>query len=201
MQMLQESWKSADSLKKDDLDTLRKLTNYKKGSEVVKHVLWEEERSRLPDALRDAPSFASQYAFSMNQVAEKKMTTGEQADLDVLLNATLAHVLPTDQTFAAEKFEVDRLLLHWRLYDVDVFRSTYGRAPVLYDFVCGQRTVTQAAALAGCHVVGFDRLSPSRHFGNLPGSRPGLMHFIRMQMPNVAHVQVDLDCTRRFGPV
>eukprot|EP00965_Chrysotila_dentata_P072407 2392516-Pleurochrysis_carterae.AAC.1 len=32
MQMLQEIWKSADSLKKDDVNTLRKLTDYKKGS-------------------------------------------------------------------------------------------------------------------------------------------------------------------------
>eukprot|EP00965_Chrysotila_dentata_P162942 5380880-Pleurochrysis_carterae.AAC.1 len=67
------------------------------------------------------------------------MTAGEQADLDALLDATLAHVLATDQTFAAEKLEADRLLSHWRLY-VDVFRSTYGRAPVLYDFFCGQGT-------------------------------------------------------------
>eukprot|EP00965_Chrysotila_dentata_P150451 4969997-Pleurochrysis_carterae.AAC.1 len=95
------------------------------------------------------------------------MTAGEQADLDALLDATLAHVLASDQNFAAEKLEADRLLSHWCLY-VDVFRSTYGRAPVLYDFFCGQRTVTQAAALAGCHVVGFDQSPPSRHFGNLP---------------------------------
>eukprot|EP00965_Chrysotila_dentata_P025551 849718-Pleurochrysis_carterae.AAC.1 len=79
-----------------------KLTNYKEGSGVVNHVFSEEERSRLPDALRDAPSFATQYAFSVNQVAEEKMTTGEQADLDALLDATLAHGLATDQTFAAE---------------------------------------------------------------------------------------------------
>eukprot|EP00965_Chrysotila_dentata_P065647 2175485-Pleurochrysis_carterae.AAC.1 len=102
MQMLQEILKSADCLKKDDLNALRKLTNYKKGSGVANHVFSEEERSRLPDALRDAPSFASQYAFSVNQVAEEKMTTGEQADLNALLDATLAHVLATDQTFAAE---------------------------------------------------------------------------------------------------
>eukprot|EP00965_Chrysotila_dentata_P056437 1872781-Pleurochrysis_carterae.AAC.1 len=76
---------------------------------------------------------------------------------------------------------------------MDMFRSTYGRAPVLYDFFCGQGTITQAAALAGCHIVGFDRLSPSRHFGNLPGFRQGSMHFARAQMPNVTHVQVDVD--------
>eukprot|EP00965_Chrysotila_dentata_P034929 1162562-Pleurochrysis_carterae.AAC.1 len=74
MQMLQEMWKSADSLKKDDLNTLRKLTNYKKGSGVVNYVFSEEERSRLPDALREASPLASQYAFSVNQVAEEKMT-------------------------------------------------------------------------------------------------------------------------------
>eukprot|EP00965_Chrysotila_dentata_P176783 5838889-Pleurochrysis_carterae.AAC.1 len=91
MQMLQEIWKSADSLKKDDLNTLRKLTNYKKGSGVVNHVFSEEERSRPPDALREASPLASQYAFSVNQVAEEKITTGEQADLDALLDATLAH--------------------------------------------------------------------------------------------------------------
>eukprot|EP00965_Chrysotila_dentata_P052543 1743494-Pleurochrysis_carterae.AAC.1 len=56
-----------------------------------------------------------------------------------VLDATLAQVLATDQTFAAEKLEADRLLSHWRLH-VDVFRSTYGRAPVLYDFFCGQGT-------------------------------------------------------------
>eukprot|EP00965_Chrysotila_dentata_P166590 5499626-Pleurochrysis_carterae.AAC.1 len=171
MRMLQEIWKSADSLKKDDLNTLRKLTNHKKkGSGFVNHVFSEEEYSRLPDALRDAQSFVSQYAFSVNQVTEEKITTSEQADLDALLDATLAHVLATDQTFAAEKLEADRLLSHWSLY-VDVFRCTYGRAPVLYDFFCGHGTITQAAALAGCHVVGFDRLSPSRHFGNLPGDK------------------------------
>eukprot|EP00965_Chrysotila_dentata_P147343 4864185-Pleurochrysis_carterae.AAC.1 len=54
MHILQEIWKSADSLKKDDLNTLRKLTNYNMGSGVVNHVFSEEERSRLPDALRDA---------------------------------------------------------------------------------------------------------------------------------------------------
>eukprot|EP00965_Chrysotila_dentata_P140872 4657011-Pleurochrysis_carterae.AAC.2 len=75
MQMLPEIWKSVDSLKKDNLNTLRKLTNYKKGSGVVNHVFSEEERSRLPDALRDVPSFVSQYAFSVIQVAEEKMTT------------------------------------------------------------------------------------------------------------------------------
>eukprot|EP00965_Chrysotila_dentata_P189344 6173266-Pleurochrysis_carterae.AAC.1 len=85
MQMLQEIWKSADSLKKDDLNALRKLTNYKKGSGVVNHVFSEEERLRLPDALRDAPSFVSQYAFSVNQVAEEKMIAGEQANLNALL--------------------------------------------------------------------------------------------------------------------
>eukprot|EP00965_Chrysotila_dentata_P128832 4259491-Pleurochrysis_carterae.AAC.1 len=74
MQLLQEIWKSADSLKKDDLNTLRKLTNYKKGSGVVNYVFSEKERSRLPDALRDASLLASQYAFSVNQVAEEKMT-------------------------------------------------------------------------------------------------------------------------------
>eukprot|EP00965_Chrysotila_dentata_P108626 3588097-Pleurochrysis_carterae.AAC.1 len=74
MQMLQEIWKSADSLKKDDLNTLRKLNNYKKGSGVVNHVFSEEERSRLPDALRDASPLASQCTFSVNQVAEEKMT-------------------------------------------------------------------------------------------------------------------------------
>eukprot|EP00965_Chrysotila_dentata_P009355 304774-Pleurochrysis_carterae.AAC.1 len=52
------------------------------------------------------------------------MPTGEQADLDALLDATLAHVLATDQTFAAEKLEAGRLLSHWRLY-LDVFRCTY----------------------------------------------------------------------------
>eukprot|EP00965_Chrysotila_dentata_P213325 6187562-Pleurochrysis_carterae.AAC.3 len=77
MQMLQEIWKSADSLKKDNLNTFRKLTNYKKGSGVVSYVFSEEERSRLPDALRDVPSFVSQYAFSVNQVAEDKMIAGE----------------------------------------------------------------------------------------------------------------------------
>eukprot|EP00965_Chrysotila_dentata_P141498 4676672-Pleurochrysis_carterae.AAC.1 len=45
-QMLQEIWKSADSLKKDDLNTLRKLTNYKKGRGLVNHVFSEEERLR-----------------------------------------------------------------------------------------------------------------------------------------------------------
>eukprot|EP00965_Chrysotila_dentata_P058218 1930338-Pleurochrysis_carterae.AAC.1 len=65
----------------------------------------------------------------MKQVAEEKMMTGEQADLDALLDATLAHVLATNHTFAAEKLEADRLLSHWLLY-VDVFRRTYGRAPV-----------------------------------------------------------------------
>eukprot|EP00965_Chrysotila_dentata_P181945 6007877-Pleurochrysis_carterae.AAC.1 len=65
--------------------------------------------------------------FSVNQVAGEKMNTGEQADLDALLDATLAHVLATDQTFAAEKLEADRLLSHLRLY-VDVFHRTYGRA-------------------------------------------------------------------------
>eukprot|EP00965_Chrysotila_dentata_P196623 6177700-Pleurochrysis_carterae.AAC.1 len=90
----------------------------------MNHVFSEEEHSRLPDALRDAPSLVSQYAFSVNQVAEEKMTTSEQADLDALLDATLAHVLATNQNFAAEKLEADRLLSNWRLY-VDVFRSTH----------------------------------------------------------------------------
>eukprot|EP00965_Chrysotila_dentata_P153388 5070199-Pleurochrysis_carterae.AAC.5 len=53
------------------------------------------------------------------------MTTGEQGtDLNALLDATLAHVLATNPTFAAEKLEADRLLSHWRLY-VDVFHRTY----------------------------------------------------------------------------
>eukprot|EP00965_Chrysotila_dentata_P213324 6187562-Pleurochrysis_carterae.AAC.2 len=74
---------------------------------------------------------------------------------------------------------------------MDVFQRTYGRAPVLYDFFCGHGMITQAAALAGCRVVGFDGLPPSRHFGNLPGSRQWSIG--RTQMPNVTHEQVDLD--------
>eukprot|EP00965_Chrysotila_dentata_P080373 2651653-Pleurochrysis_carterae.AAC.1 len=71
----------------------------------MNHVFSEEERSRLPDALRDAPPLASRYAFSVSQVAEERVTVGEQADLDALLDTTLAHVLATDQTFAAEKLK------------------------------------------------------------------------------------------------
>eukprot|EP00965_Chrysotila_dentata_P145679 4811894-Pleurochrysis_carterae.AAC.1 len=66
----------------------------------------ETRHSSPPDTL----------SFIVNQVAEEKMTAGEQADLDALLDSTLAHVLATDQTFAAEKLEADRLLSHWRLY-------------------------------------------------------------------------------------
>eukprot|EP00965_Chrysotila_dentata_P018927 630919-Pleurochrysis_carterae.AAC.1 len=55
------------------------------------------------------------------------------------------------------------------------------------SFFIGHGTVTQAAALAGCRVVGFEHLPPSRQFGNLPDSRQDSTHFIRTQMPNVAH--------------
>eukprot|EP00965_Chrysotila_dentata_P154992 5121224-Pleurochrysis_carterae.AAC.1 len=53
--------------------------------------------------------------------------------------------------------------------------------------VSGQGTIPQSAALAGCRVVGFDRLPPSRHFGNLPGSGQGSIHFARTHMPNGTH--------------
>eukprot|EP00965_Chrysotila_dentata_P069135 2284664-Pleurochrysis_carterae.AAC.1 len=82
-------------------------------------------------------------------------------------------------------------MTHWERY-VTAFRTLHGRAPVLYDFFCGEGTFSRGAALAGAQVVDFDIQDRPCTFGLRTVFRLGGGKFERMPIPAMRYVQQDL---------
>ena len=100
-----------------------------------------------------------------------------------------------NRMFSEEKREADLELCHWIQY-VKVFRSTFGRRPVLYDLFCGEGTFARGAVAAGCEVHGFDWMTKAYTFGKATQPRTGQSRFERAPIPTMHFHQQDLEDER-----
>ena len=96
------------------------------------------------------------------------------------LTLELRKVVESD-SFWQEQKRFDAELSDWQLY-VDIFHTTHGRMPVIYDLYCGEGGFSRGARAAGCECHGFDINSACRHRyeyePNLTGSpAPSCMTF------------------------
>ena len=67
-----------------------------------------------------------------------------------------------NQSFWQEQKRFDAELSDWQLY-VDIFHTTHGRMPVIYDLYCGEGGFSRGARATGCECHGFDVSSACRH--------------------------------------
>ena len=65
-------------------------------------------------------------------------------------------------SFWQEQKRFDAELSDWQQY-VDIFHTTHGRMPVVYDLYCGEGGFSRGARAAGCECHGFDLSSACRH--------------------------------------
>ena len=82
----------------------------------------------------------------------QEAATGEQW-LNVVweeVKSDIAHHPFHEEQRRYEDYQAD-----WQQY-VDVFQSTLGRAPVLYDLFCGEGGFSRGAREVGCQCIGFD---------------------------------------------
>ena len=61
-----------------------------------------------------------------------------------------------------EQQAFDAELADWQRY-VDIFISTHGRAPVVYDLYCGEGGYSRGARAVGCECYGFDIATACKH--------------------------------------
>eukprot|EP00965_Chrysotila_dentata_P164431 5429159-Pleurochrysis_carterae.AAC.1 len=80
---------------------------------------------------------------------------GQDANCDALLGVHRSNWLAATLEFEEEGRIAEEEMQHWERY-VRVFRTTHGRAPVMYDLFCGEGTMGRGAILAGAEVIGFD---------------------------------------------
>eukprot|EP00965_Chrysotila_dentata_P107549 3553523-Pleurochrysis_carterae.AAC.1 len=81
---------------------------------------------------------------------------------------------------------------HWERY-VSAFHATHGRAPVMYDIICGEGTLGRGAILAGVEVIGFDIAQRPSTYGFKAVSRiGGGGRFERKTLQQMKYVQRDV---------
>ena len=84
--------------------------------------------------------------------------------------------------FWEEQQAFDQELEDWALY-VEIFSQTHGRAPILYDFFCGEGGFSRGARAAGCDCYGFDNATACKlRYENEPNpcgeTAPSFMTFV-----------------------
>jgi len=72
------------------------------------------------------------------------------------------HKTVKDGFFWREQRAFDAELDDWQLY-ADIFHSTHGRMPILFDLYCGEGGFSRGARAVGCECYGFDISSACRY--------------------------------------
>ena len=96
-----------------------------------------------------------------------------------------------DAMFTRESGVAESHLSHWTRY-VQIFRSTYGRAPVVYDLFCGGGGFGRGAQRAGCIVVGVDSQPRPLGYGFKGLQRNLSNQFLRKPITDMHYVQAEI---------
>eukprot|EP00965_Chrysotila_dentata_P123415 4078719-Pleurochrysis_carterae.AAC.1 len=113
------------------------------------------EDPRLPDEVRSLPAHLLVHLNALETRPETLRYEGQDANCDALLGAHRSGWLAATPEFEEEGRIAEEEMQHWERY-VRVFRTTHGRASVMYDLFCGEGIMGRGAILAGAEVVGFD---------------------------------------------
>ena len=161
-------------------------------SEAKTQVAIQEIWAGLGDGEEDMvePGLSADMIGSVSQTAAH--TSRTQRQLQALLNYAQSRWEAGDSDFARERAEAEKHLAHWAQY-VQIFRTTYNRAPVLYDLYCGGGGFGRGAARAGFTVVGFDIRPRPPAYGRKGLGRTLAEHFIRETIQGMHYVEMDLD--------
>ena len=131
------------------------------------------------------------YASSPHLGPPKRHRQAECA-MNALLSRFKAVWEADDVLFQKERAEADRHLSHWAQY-VQIFRATYGRAPVLYDLYCGGGGFSRGAARAGFVVVGVDVRDRPLAYGKKSLGRTLSQQFERQTIQGMHYLQADVE--------
>ena len=171
-------------------------------SEAKAHAVIQDIWAALEE--EDTPEDDAQPTITLDETGstaerDEDVTARTTADPDGELNALLSQAVAKweadDATFAREREEAEKHLNHWAQY-TQIFRSTYGRAPVLYDLYCGGGGYGRGAARAGFEVIGFDERPRSPAYGRQSLGRTLSNHFLRQRIEGMHYSEADVNDPR-----
>ena len=137
----------------------------------IAHYVTEDEKALAASM----PSIATMFS----QAEHHEMLPGRIAALREMV---------TRQEFWAEQQTFEEYASGWEDY-VEIFEATHGRAPVLYDFYCGEGGFSRGARASGAQCIGFDNDTARRaHYELEPSAAgpatPSGMTFVQADLEN-----------------
>ena len=139
--------------------------------------------------LNTSPSVSPNYQASHHEAARMiqqkyrhhRAIQDQRQDALVAMAKEIPRALE-NTVFWEEQQAFDQELEDWALY-VEIFSQTHGRAPILYDFFCGEGGFSRGARAAGCDCYGFDNATACKlRYENEPNpcgeTAPSFMTFV-----------------------